>query len=372
MGHDISTTQRDIPAVRVGQVREIPPYLGLRTRCVSGVVFSKQGGFLFSSGADGTYRVNSVLPNRQSRTDTIVGEPVSIYAPVSDGALVASWRGGLHHWNPTTHVRTLIPVPGQVLAVAVAGDGERFAVLIDTPTMLPGDFSDRSLLIFRLTERILERTIPVEPGPILTPLCFSRGGQILNLAVDNTICRWQVATGEALTTLKPPSPRILGLMPGPDDHELIISDTSKSRIVDIRSGESRVFGSEVIGQPLRNSISENGRKMVTMTRDTNPIRLRLWLIDRDATPMTTSLPLPVDSRSIFAISPDGRCVAIADLTGEVSIWHLATHQELLKLGSTGTVMRLNFSADGRTLFTLIRGPNQSPAWLQAWGEFRRD
>ena len=146
---------------------------------------------------------------------------------------------------------------------------------------------------------------------------------------DRLIRLWDVATGKRLDELKPR--RDFERRPG---HILWIAFSSDSRTLYSLSGDP---GSQIA------TLEKEGTGAFT-----------IWDVASGAEVRHFPVPLPSQQgyRRAMAVSPDGRILAVGNLTKPIHLFRLADGVELFRLvGLEGQAHTLAFSADGTRLFS---------------------
>jgi WD40 repeat protein len=183
------------------------------------------------------------------------------------------------------------------------------------------------------------------------------GKQLISVAEDKTIRFWDVRTGEALRTLRPPlgkgqegalntlalSPAggylaVAGIGKLTDGSPVYVVSLATGRIVRVLKGSS---------QPIfALAFSRNGKYLAAGGFDG---LVRIWEV-RTGTLRRT---LRGHKREVYAVAfaPDGKKLLSASLDGRVGVWDLSTSRGTRSLSHFGGVRALAWSPDGKAVAT---------------------
>ena len=305
---------------------------------ITSLVFSKDGGMLASSSYDGTIRVWD--PMTAAPLQTITGhnrERIRHLMYASHGRILACSRvDGIQLWDP--HAGRLIKTMDMkkvIFSTAYSPDNVTFACKTSEGNVwfLDANTGEHN------TIRLIGHTEDI------SSLDFNRDGSILaSGGYDNTICLWNVATGELRKTLEGHTDNVQHVAFSPTGLILAsASDDGTIQLWDINTGEvSRTLAGHA--DRIRHvAFSPTGLILVSTGSDGT---IRLWNT-HTAEPLKTITPALGAFFTVYA--PDGNTLASTDRK-VIHLWD--THSgELLRTftGHIGYISSITYSPDGRTL-----------------------
>jgi WD40 repeat protein len=182
-----------------------------------------------------------------------------------------------------------------------------------------------------------------------------KGNQLISVAEDKTIRFWDVRTGEAVRTLRPPIGKgeegalnALALSPGGGYLAVAgkgnLTDGSPAYIVSLATGRIvRVLKGSL--QPIfALAWSRDSKYLAAGGFDT---LVRVWEV-RTGKLLST---LRGHTREVYgvAFSPDGRRLLSVSLDGRTGVWDMSTARGTLSVSHFGGARALAWSPDGRTV-----------------------
>jgi len=205
--------------------------------------------------------------------------------------------------------------PGRMRSIAFSPDGSQ---LIST--------SDQGLLIWRVQDGQLLRTIPLPSGSRAT---LSTDGSVAAIdKEDGTITFLRLPDGQPLRTIK-----------------------ERPWSVYTLHGIKQKFAPFVGGF----NFSPDGRFLLVVSNATG--KIHLWRVTDGK--KVAELPVP-QNLSAAALSPDARLLATYDYAkGSVTVWEVPTRKRLRQWHLGSGIDKLGFSPDGKQIL----------AWGNVWGPF---
>ncbi len=194
---------------------------------------------------------------------------------------------------------------------------------------------------------------------LVRKVLFTPDGQkLITVSEDKTIRFWDIATGEPLHVLRPPSGEsgdgmLFAAAISPDGKTLAVSglsyDDADPSISLISIADERIIrslkGHEF--QILDLAFSANGRWLISGGGDNTA---RIWDVDTGATMQT----LRGHSREVYGVvfSPDDQQCATASNDRTAAIWSVSSGRRVATLeGHTEQLFSVDWSPDGRLLVT---------------------
>lgn len=302
---------------------------------IMGIAISPDGQRLASTSLDGTVKIWSLMPGRE--TIAVVGGVTGYgtrvaYNPNGQEFATNGGDGTATFWNAKTGESRLVLTGHdiEVLSVAFSADGKRFATgSLDATAVIWDTASGQKLLTL----------IGHEAG--VRDIAFSPDGELIATgSFDGTAKIWDLKTGTVIQEITGHDGIVLGVAFSPDGKRLATSSTdATAKIWDIKTGELVLtLSGHNAGLPDV-AYSPDGSMLATGSGDGTAI---LW----DAATGVKLLTLAGHSSQIqsVAFNSDGKLLATGSEDNTAKIWDVSTGKELLNLpGSLGGVKGVAFS-----------------------------
>lgn len=309
---------------------------------VLAVDFAPDGKTISSTGIDGTRlwsAGNTATRHRLLGSSRAVG-----FLP--DGkTLVAEVEDGLMIWDLASNTTANIRSPGLGFSISPYKPAANLAVSPREPVVALGKTSG-IIEVWEVPSREIKRTWPAHTNAIRVIIFSPDGTQLATASATGEIRVWNIARQESVTQLAPHLRSITCLAFSPDGRQLLVCGES-----DTIWRYDLAHGREL--SPLRTSegwavdaaFSPDGALLASSALQASAIDLR----DMPSGNLRAVLRGAVQVPLRVAFSPDGRTLAAGLDTKGVTLWHLATGQELLHLPCDGFFETLCYSPDGRIL-----------------------
>ena len=306
------------------------------TEAVSAVAVAPDGGWLASSGDDGTVRIWDAVTGQERVVLTGHFGIVTAVAVAPDGSWLAS--GGrdktVRTWDAATGQERAVLVGdiGIVTAVAVAPDGSWLAVgsqdkdntlrIWEVPTGRQRTVHERAVLKGHTRE---VATVAVAPD----------GTWLVSGDQDGTVRIWDAATGQERAALTGHRSAVAAVTVAPDGTWLASADRDGTvRIWDAATGQERAAPTGATSRPAARAVAvaPDGTWLVSGSQDGT---VRIW----DAATGQERAALTGHRSAVAAVTvaPDGTWLASGDRDGTVRTWDAATGQE--RAAPTGATSR---------------------------------
>ncbi len=370
------------------------------------VTFSPDGGLLASSGRDRTVRLWDVATGRARATLTGHGDAVGSVAFSPDGNLLASGSDDsmIKLWDARTHEErtTLQKHSGWVESLAFSPDS----------TILASSSTDDTVQLWDVATHAELGTLRGHRNEV-SCVVFSPDGETLATASrDATVKLWELASALPSNVLKGHGEVVHAVAFSPDGATLASAGRDGTvKLWDVASRQLRGSIEAHAGGVEGVDFSPDGKTLATGGKDSkiklwNPTTLAqqatltptggwihdvkfspdggtlafsqwdwttLWDVDLARARAVLAEGVPGDTAGeSLAISPDGRIVATEGDNGSeptakvVTLWDVATGQELAALNAGGQVCAVAISPDSKTLAV-----GTQPGDVQLWDLTRR-
>jgi WD40 repeat protein len=306
------------------------------------LAFAPDGRTLATGSDDGRIRIWDVATGEERMPVDAPARPARrvVFAP--DGREVATghYDGTVRIWNAATSalVRT-VPIDGSQV-MAVSPDGAKLACAGQEGAIRLGDWATGAhLCVLRPAH---------ESG--VSSIRFTPDGRHLASAGrnDNLLRIWDTETGTAVRTVTPGKSVFgIGFAPG-------------GQLVAACPDRRQVLRWDALGEQEREPFTVPGERrlwVVTVTLDGELLAdidgQSTLSVRRPGRGLVRRIACGPPGRASFA--PDGRLLAIGSQEGPITLWELATGQEVLRLpGHRGMVWNLAFARDEMSLASVGR------------------
>ncbi len=310
---------------------------------VTHVGFSDDGKLLLTAGIDGTARIWMVRDGgrievlRGPRSSAVVD---AAFSPDENSVATAGLDGAARLWD-AVDLRPLLRSAKPVLAASFAPDGRRLVEAGD-------DGAARILTVRGRVLRTLVHHAPVR-GAIFTP----DGRLVLTDDANGVLRVWNASTGLLVRSARNVSSGPLALS---HDGRYLTAPTMKGAVGVWRVSTLRRLLLIGRGKPFNAAAFSPDGHLIGAAGEDGVARLL------DARTGRVVRLLPGHTRSVtgIAFSNDGRLVVTSSLDHEARIWHVATRQAEALQGHDGAVLAASFSPDGRWVVTA--GPASAGVW----------
>ena len=339
---------RTIETDTAGNERELATLRG-HTAWVTGAAFSPDGQRLATCGSDATAKVWDLASGQALFTVTNHGDGSwsVAYSPDGRHVLTAGAAGKL--WDANTG-RLVQSYPGRAgntgndwlesipLRQPNAGHSGRIEVVGFSPDgqrALTGGH-DGKVIVWDVASGDALLTLKPKEDTWIHAAAFSPDG--LNLAIGNyagRISLWDARSGHELLTIAGHTNGIESLAYFPDGRRLVtVSYDETARIWDTKTGGELLVFRGHQGSVMAVAVSPDGRRVVTGGTDGSA---RVW----DAETGEEQLVLRANRQPIDAVafSPDGARVAVTSLDRTIRIWDVAPEAQATLSGAV-TAVRL--------------------------------
>jgi len=399
-GTKLATTHEADQTVRVWDVKPgtlVGEFQGHNDGVFS-VAFSADDRTIISGGDDAAIRFWDAATGVQRGAGQGHAGRVWGLALSPDGRTLASAGrdGTVKLWDSEPPLHHLKVAVSDHPSIGISSNGRRLL------TLELGKSSSTLLSVARWDVRsglLLERTPLRLSGP-LTGAAFSPDGQWLAITtMDRGLTLWNSATGRLQAVLEQSRSIVVPLGFSPDGRYLLqgdpggklsLRDLSNGRVIawpwetplcatftssgeviavggdnrflqwDPRTGRSKSHWVSPAVHLGSVTSSQDGGMLATPDFFTH--RVHLW--SAETLELKNELTRAVLINGVLAFTPDMRTLASAGSDRTVTLWELATGQELMTLGGfTGKIYMLRFTADGKVLVALSsKGPGDLGPW----------
>jgi WD40 repeat protein len=303
---------------------------------------SADGKLVISTGQDGTRLWSTEIKEQKDRlagAGRIVG-----FSP--DGqTLIAAGETAILLWDLASKSTHEVRCPGVELSPAFPED-LTVAVSPREAVMALGK-TNGTAEIWDLRSREALAAWPAHSNRI-TAIAFSRdGAQLATVCRTREIRVWNRATHQLVYTF--PLAREANLVCrvafSPDGRTLVASGASPTIYAyDLAKGREQNRLKASNGWAWDLALSPDGKLLAST--DAQGSLVNLWELSSGRLKAVLRGHLSV---GYVEFSPDGRSLVVGDGVKGVTLWHLATHQQLMHVPCDGYLWAQRFSPDGRTL-----------------------
>jgi len=328
--------------------QELGPPL-TRAADLASVRFTPDSHLLLVQGDDQTLRVWDIASHRL--VGAIPNDGSSFEIGPDDRTVAISSRDPnigdvVQLWDITNHRQIGAPLTGHtesVDALAFSPDGKTLATGSNDHTIRLWDMRSRQQIGAPLTS----------DTDGLNPLTFSPDGRTLVSSGDGTVRLWDVS-GQ----IRRAEPRIADIASigslafSPDGRTVALGGVDDLQLFDVASGDrlgAPLSTPRLDAQSLR--FSPDGHTVTAVGGGFGDTQL--WDVDV-RTQRRLEPPWTTPEAQSTSLSPDGHTLAKASYDGTVTLWDVATHQQIgspLTMDHTDPVQSAAFSPDGRTVAT---------------------
>ena len=314
--------------------RELQTMIG-HTDWLAGLAFSPDGKRLASTSLDGTIRIWSLPPGKETVTVSGPGAGYGtrvVYSPNGQEFATNGGDGTATIWNAGTGEPRLKLAghEAEVMNMAFSPDEKRFATGSLDATAILWDTANGQKLLTLTGHEAGVRDITFSPD----------GSLIATGSFDNTARIWDSRTGRELLKISGHEAIVLGVAFNADGSQLATASTDGSaKIWDVKTGKLLFTLLGHISGVVDIAYSPNGTKIATASNDATA---KIW----DAATGRELSTLTGHSAELrpVAFSPDGKFLATGSGDNTAKVWDVETGQELMTLpGSEGGVYGVAFS-----------------------------
>jgi len=373
------------------------PTRNVHTAPVRDIAFSADDRFIITVLASAILDARDVASGSVQMIDhQNLGQAWSIGVAANNSTIAIGYENGdirIHDWADVSSVRRSIILSRRPFQ-AIASDSEcrRLAIIASDEMSINVHSSDDGKILQSITAPLDERFLSIAFSADDRELLVTNAvGELLgiNLATSKTVARFAVYPGSLLDPVVFRNGRLLaansatspngecGIWDLEAEKELFRLPASVSeidrfpyRIWQFLDNSSVLVGGGSIltrwnfksGKEILPRVETPGKMIfyAALLPDKESAliccsdgTIVLWDFTKNQSAAVLEGHKSIPMRS--AVSPNGRTLATATLTGEVRLWHLATGQPLCELtGLTREALGLWFSADGKRLFAAAK------------------
>jgi Tol biopolymer transport system component/mono/diheme cytochrome c family protein len=291
---------------------------------VGSIAFSPDGKLL----AVGGYKDVRLMDAASSKVvETLSGhaDVVRALAFTPDGTKLAA-AGGLPArsgeikvWDAQTH-RLLETMTGHkdcIYSIAISPDGK----------LLASGSYDKLILLWDIGSGKQLRTLKDHIDAVFSVAFSPDGKRLASGAQDRSVKIWEVATGQRLFTLSEPLDGVVAVAFRPSGTQLAAGGYDKViRTWDLTDKGGTLAQSMIAHEDmiLQLAYSPDGKTLISTSADRT---IRFW--DAETLSSLKALDKQPDWVQAMSVSPDGKWLAAGRYDGSVSVYNLATYQQVL-------------------------------------------
>jgi len=325
---------------------------------VHAVSYSPDGSQIASGGFDQSIKIWDAATGRELRTiKQSDGVECIIFSPDGNFLVVALHDGSIIIWDATTGERykTLNGHTDRVFGVTFNAAGDRVVSVSRDETIKIWDVKTGEEL----------RTLPQQHIDFRDSMSINPDGTRLASIARGSIKVWDTFARQECNTLWGHTDTIVSTCFSPDNTTIATGSLDRTiRIWSCNTGE-KLFTLKTNIDPVYGLIySPDGKKIASSTYRGKDIIIWDAMTGREL----KSLSHPDDVGSI-RFSPDGGSIASPCDDGKIRIWDTETGQEIRSIeAGVGWGYRLNFSADGKRIYSQLWSSNNRTVWDVESGE----
>ncbi|WP_369125559.1 nSTAND1 domain-containing NTPase [Catenulispora rubra] len=301
------------------------------TDSVESIAFDRDGRTLATGSADHTIRLWDLA---SGRSRVLTGHTGAVWALAFDGSgglASVSADETVRLWDTVTGTQRMVLTghTGAVWGIDLAPDQKNWITVSE----------DQSVREWSLSGH-LQNTMNITTGQAAA-ITFSPDGHTVAAAADGVVREWD------LTADQPTARALVGSSPAAialayrHDGGLVAAGGVDVQVWDTAAGQSRDYRTD--GSRSVAALAPDGRA-VAVNNSVDPVQI----LHPDGTRLAE---LPNDSATVIAtaFSSDDRTFAGADAAGHIRLWDLTTLKSRILPGPAEALTALTFSPDGRTL-----------------------